>query len=193
MAAQRPAGFRITYNAPVVLTFTFVALTVQVISSTVWPGFADVFFSVRPGMAWGSPLTWFRLVSHVVGHGGWAHLFGNFTMILLLGPILEERHGSRRLLEMLLVTALATGLLNVLLFNTGLMGASGVVFMFIILSSLSNFRDGEIPLTFILVAVLFLGSEVLSAFKADNVSQFAHVAGGLCGAALGFSRDGKGR
>jgi membrane associated rhomboid family serine protease len=66
------------------------------------------------------------------------------------------------------------------------MGASGIVFMFIILSSLTNFRSGDIPLTFILVILLFLTREILEAFGNDNISQFAHVLGGITGSVFGF-------
>jgi len=61
------------------------------------------------------------------------------------------------------------------------------VFMMIVLSSLSGMRDGGIPLTLVLVMVLYLGGEVVAAVtQADNVSQLTHIVGGLCGAVLGF-------
>jgi len=87
---------------------------------------------------------------------------------------------------MMFITSLITGVLNVLLFPTALLGASGIVFMFIILSSITNLQKGEIPLTFILISVLFLGKEVLSAFGEDNVSQFAHIIGGVFGGVFGL-------
>ncbi len=126
------------------------------------------------------------LFSHVVGHSSWKHLLGNFTLILLLGPLLEERHGSGALLFMILCTALVTSLLNLFIFKTYVLGASGIVFMFILLASTANVRVGEIPLTFIAVAVLYLGGELVAAFKNDQVSQMAHLIGGLAGAAFGF-------
>jgi membrane associated rhomboid family serine protease len=127
-----------------------------------------------------------RLVSHIAGHQNWAHFMGNFTFILLLGPMLEEKYGSGRLLAMILFTGFITGVLNILFFSTGLMGASGIVFMFIILSSFANIRSGDIPLTFILVVSLFLIKEVLDILKQDNVSQFAHILGGVAGSFFGF-------
>jgi membrane associated rhomboid family serine protease len=98
----------------------------------------------------------------------------------------EEKYGSKRLLIMILLTALVTGILNILFFNTGLLGASGIVFMLILLSSFTNVRNGEIPITFILVAFLFLGKEVLESIQNDNISQFAHIIGGICGSIFGF-------
>ena len=76
--------------------------------------------------------------------------------------------------------------LNNLLFNTGLLGASGVVFMLILLSSFTNVKSGNIPLTFILIIFLFMGKEVYTAFSQDNISQFAHILGGICGGVFGF-------
>jgi uncharacterized membrane protein YgaE (UPF0421/DUF939 family) len=87
---------------------------------------------------------------------------------------------------MILVTALITGLLNILFFSTALMGASGVVFMMILLASFTNFTAGEIPLTFVLVLVLYLGQEVVKSFASNNISEFAHIVGGFIGSLFGF-------
>jgi membrane associated rhomboid family serine protease len=122
----------------------------------------------------------------VLGHESWRHLLSNLMVVLLIGPLLEEKYGSRKLLAMVCVTAGVTGVLNVVLFNTGLLGASGVAFMLIVLGSMVNLRRGEVPLTFVLVAGLFIGGEIAAAVREDNVSQFAHIVGGLCGAAFGF-------
>lgn len=57
--------------------------------------------------------------------------------------------------EVIGITAIATGLVNYIFFwNVGLCGASGVAFAFIILASFTGFKEEEIPLTFILVAVI---------------------------------------
>jgi hypothetical protein len=66
------------------------------------------------------------------------------------------------------------------------MGASGVVFMLILLVSFTNVRGGEIPITFILVALLFIGKELLSGLEANNISETAHIIGGVCGSIFGF-------
>ena len=177
---------KITYNAPVILTYTLIAVAVTLIDTFYFGNFAETLFSVVPGMDMTNPISYFRLASHAIGHAGWEHLIGNFTFILLLGPMLEEKYGSKLLLGMMLVTAVVTGVLNISLFPTGLLGASGIVFMLIILSSLTNFKSGHIPLTFILIALLFLGKEVFNALQTDQISQFAHIIGGICGSVLGF-------
>ncbi len=182
---------RIDYNSPVILTYTLMAVVVMAISSITGGLTTAGFFTVQPGMSMISPITYFRLVSHIVGHANWGHLAGNFSLILLIGPLLEEKYGSALMLFMILVTAFVTGVLNVVFFNTGLYGASGIVFMLILLSSLSRVKSGHIPLTFILVVVLFLGKEIMDSLRPDGVSQFAHIAGGICGSVFGFLKREK--
>jgi membrane associated rhomboid family serine protease len=181
---------RIKYNAPTVLTYTFISAIVLVLSQTVLRGLTENWFMVpgKGGFSPGSFRNWFAIVAHIAGHANWTHLLSNFSFILLLGPILEENYGSLSLFVMILITALVTGALNVLLFRTALMGASGVVFMMILLASFTNFNRGEIPLTFILVLVLYLGKELVNAFNSNNISEFAHIAGGFCGSLFGFFR-----
>ena len=140
-----------------------------------------------------NPLTYVRFFTHVLGHAGWSHYIGNMMYILLLGPMLEEKYGAPKILEVILTTALVTALLNYFLFlGIALCGASGVVFAFILLTSFTGFNEGEIPLTVILVAVIFIGQQVYEGvFLQDNVSNLSHIAGGLVGAVTGYNLNMK--
>lgn len=175
----------IKYNSPVVLTFALICSTVF-FADKFMAGALMNFFSVGNTIYWDSPSSILSLLSHIFGHGSLDHLLGNMTFILLLGPIIEEKYGSRFTAIMILATGVITGLLNIAFFDTGLLGASGIVFMLILLVSFTNVRRGEIPLTFILVALLFVGKEVIYSMKPDHVSQFAHIIGGACGSLFGF-------
>ena len=185
---------RLKYNAPVVLTFTLICAFILLLEDLLGgERYVMNFFTVYPHFDFTNIVSYFRLFSHAMGHGDWIHYTGNFTFILLLGPILEEKYGSKELLIMMFITAFIPGLLNVLFLDTALLGASGIVYMFIILSSVVNVRSGEIPMTFILVVAVFLGKEFLSAtqeavnLKAQtNVSYFGHIVGGICGSAFAF-------
>ena len=57
----------------------------------------------------------------------------------------------------------------------------------ILLSSFTNIKSGEIPITFILVVALYLVRELVNAFSPDQISQLAHIAGGACGGLFGFA------
>jgi membrane associated rhomboid family serine protease len=177
------AKLRITYNAPVVLTFTIAAVAAFVLTSISGDA-TKAWFVAWPRL--GDTRAYVGLFSHILGHASWEHLLGNFMLILLLGPILEERHGSLGLLVMILVTALVTGLATLAFSSAPVMGASGVVFMMILLASMANVRGGEIPLTFIAVATIYLGGEIVKSFHADGISHMAHLVGGSVGAAFGF-------
>lgn len=181
------AKLRITYNSPVVLTFTLAAVVVFCLTRLITP--LQAWFTANPHLD--SIQSYVALFSHILGHASWEHLLGNFMLILLIGPILEERHGSGPLLIMILLTALITGVANAALSSAGLMGASGIVFMMILLASMANVRGGEIPLTFIAIAILYLGGEVVRSFHNDNISQLAHLVGGAAGGAFGFFIAGK--
>jgi membrane associated rhomboid family serine protease len=176
------AKLRITYNAPVVLTFAIAAVGVFLLTNA-FEGIR-LWFVAWPEMH--DTRAYVGLVSHILGHGNWQHLISNFMLILLLGPILEERHGSAQLGIMIVLTAVITGLANLVFSDGALLGASGVVFMMILLASMANVRGGEIPLTFIAVAVIYMGGEIVRSFREDNISQMAHLVGGLAGAAFGF-------
>ena len=174
------AKFRLTYNAPVVLTFTLAAVAAYLLPDSVHDWFA-----AYPSFKYGAH-AYLGLFTHILGHANWEHLLGNFMLILLLGPILEERHGSLSLLVMILVTALVTGFANMAFSGSNLLGASGIVFMMILLASMANVRGGEIPLTFIAVAVIYMGGEVVHSFRNDGISHMAHLVGGSVGALFGF-------
>ena len=179
---------RIKYNAPTVLTYAFLCALVVLFSGRLIPRLAEDWFMVS-GRGTFSPASlrdWITIITHAAGHASWGHLAANFSIILLIGPMLEENYGSIPLLVMILITSAVTGLLNVVFFITSLMGASGVAFMMILLASFTNFSRGEIPITFILVLVFFIGEQLVKSFNSDNISYFAHIAGGFCGSLFGF-------
>jgi len=180
---------RVQYNAPVILTFAIICFVVLLLGQWLEPGTYQRFFSVFRG-SWADPLTYWRMFSHVLGHANYAHYIGNFMLILLVGPLLEERYGGKWLIIMMLVTAFVTGVLHMMVAgNVAKLGASGIVFMLILLSSFTNLQRGRVPLTLILVLVIFIGNELVSAFGADadsNIAYMSHIVGGLCGAAFGF-------
>ncbi len=179
--------FRLSFNSPVVLGFTVVCFGALILSMMTGGKANHLFFSVYRSSLM-SPLTYIRFVGHVFGHAGWEHFLGNIMLILVVGPLLEEKYGSANLLFVVLATALVTGIANFALFpRVQLLGASGVVFALILLSSFTSMKEGEIPLTFILVAALYIGQQIYQGiFVNDNVSNLTHILGGVVGAGLGY-------
>lgn len=181
---------RLSYNAPVVLTFTLLAAAVLVANTLVGGWLIPFFFSTGTLLTPLAPLTgFFAIFTHILGHANWQHFVGNFMPILLVGPLLEEKYGSSRLFTMIMMTAAATGIINALFFGMAIMGASGIVFMMLILASFASVRKvqkGEIPVTFVLAAVLYIGSEILQSGQDDHIAHMAHIFGGACGGLFGM-------
>ena len=184
----RPGSrLRISLNAPVTLAFVGVCLAAQLLNALTGGASNRLVFSVYRSSP-GNPLTYVRSFCHVFGHADWSHLMGNMIYILLLGPMLEEKYGAKKLILVIAVTALVTGVFSQLLFpRVMLLGASGVVFAFILMSSVTVREDHTIPLTFILVALFYLGQQAVQGlFTRDSVSQSTHLIGGAVGTAAGF-------
>ena len=184
---HRPT-MKISYNAPVALTFALISL-LALVANHFTNGWVNAnLCSVYRCSLLADPLGFFRFFGHVLGHSGYAHYIGNMVLILVLGPNLEDRFGSWNVLWAILFTALVSGLVQFIFFpGTALLGASGIVFMMILLSSFGGVKNGTIPTTLILVAIFYLGGELWDAiFVRDNISQLTHIIGGLCGTVLGF-------
>ncbi len=181
-------NFRITMNAPVTVGFAGLCFMVLILNFiTAGKSNQLLFMTYRSSLT--NPLTYVRFFTHVLGHSSWQHFIGNMGYILLLGPMLEEKYGSKNMIMVIAIAALATGIVNYIFFkNTALCGASGVVFSFILLTSFTSFRAGEIPVTVILVAVIFIGQQVLEGlFVQNNVSNLSHIIGGIVGAVIGYN------
>ena len=178
---------RLSFNAPATLAFAALCVVARLLDTLTGGRANAVIFSVyRASLS--DPLTWVRCVTHVLGHASWDHLLGNIMYILLLGPMIEEQYGPAKVALVIVAAAAVTGIINMAFFpHIALLGASGVAFAFILLASLTVRENGTVPVTFVLVALLYLGQQVYQGvFVKDNVSQMAHIAGGAVGSVLGF-------
>ena len=175
---------RITVNAPFSIIFSIVAIAAYFLFQA--DGTIPRMLMLHGDFQFSNWEWYVSLVGYTMGHANLEHLIGNISIILLIGPFVEKRWGTRRLLIMVSITGLVTALVHIFFWDHVLIGASGIVFMLIVLSSLVDLRAKEIPLTFILIVLLFLGQEVMRSFGEDQVSQFAHISGGVLGAIFGF-------
>lgn len=184
---MKKRSITILYNSPVILTFALLSLLALALGKLTGGWTTQNLFCV-----YRSPLTdlltYPRFFLHVLGNPDFAACCTNIVIMLAVGPMAEERFGSKRLLLAIAVTALVTGLVLWFFFpNAALMGASGVVFMLIVLASFAGVRGGTIPLTLILVLALYLGGEIVQAVTGEaGLQQLTHIAGGVVGVIFGF-------
>lgn len=176
----------LNYNSILILSYFFISLLAYLLNLITVGKTNDILFSTYRSSIF-NPLTYIRLFTHAIGHENWRHFSSNFLYILLIGPMLEEKYGTINLLIMILVTAGITGILNSLLGRKRLLGASGIVFMMIVLSSFVNIEAGKIPITLILIFLFYIINEIIEGlFKNDKVSHLGHLIGAVCGFIFGF-------
>ena len=176
----------IQYNAPATLTFAIISFAVLLLGVlTGGTSTMKLFCVYRSSLR--EVLTYPRFFTHVLGHSSFSHYSGNIMLMLVLGPTLEERYGSRTIFVTMVITAFISGLVQWLFFpNTALLGASGIVFMMILMASLGGSRGKGLPLTLILVFIIYVGGEIYAGITArDNISHLTHIIGGICGAVMG--------
>lgn len=173
---------KIRYDSPVILSFAIISAIISILS---------LFMPINQFLAF--PGKFYNLISFLqvftagFSHANFNHLLGNMSLFLLLGPLLEEKYGSKKIFLMIFETLLLTAVINSIFIKQPVLGASGIVFMMIALAGIGkNSKNNEINLSFILIALLFSGSEIVGIFKNDGISHFSHLMGGVCGAILGY-------
>ena len=180
-------NIKFDYNSVVIISYLFLSLLAWFLNIITKGKTNEYFFSsYRSSLL--SPLTYIRLITHGIGHANWDHLVHNFLYILLVGPMIEEKYGSINLLIMLLITSLVIGVYNSLFTKYSICGASGNVYMLIVLSSFANISEGKIPITVLLILIFYVISELKDKItkKRDNTYHDGHLLGALCGILFGI-------
>lgn len=175
------------YNSVVILTYLFISLGAWFLNTITRGGTNKLLFS-NYRSSWLNPLTYVRLFTHSIGHKDWDHFVSNFLYILLIGPMIEEKYGSINLVIMFLITSLVIALYNIIFDNNIILGASGNVYMLIVLSSFSNISEGKIPLTVIMICIFYVIGEIKSSLLERNSKTYhdGHLIGALCGLLFGI-------
>ena len=181
------SNIQFDYNSKVILTYLFICIGAWFLN-IISRGKTNklLFENYRSSPL--NPLTYVRLFTHCIGHKDWEHLVGNFLYILLVGPMIEEKYGSINLIIMFAITSLAISLFNILFTDYAVLGASGNVYMLIVLSSFANISEGKIPLTVILICIFYCLGEAkrLLLEKKSKIYHDGHLIGAFCGILFGF-------
>lgn len=192
---------KLTFNFPVTVTFVIVATVLFLFDIFVFKG--KIYSSIltcqgskQAAIAFDfkSATDWTSLLLFVFGNSKWELFFTNQIIILLLGQILEERYGSVMLALMMFISILVSGVLTACISTVPLSGAGCVIFMMAVLVSLTELTKKRIPLSCVLVFVLFLSFEIyknINGVSGSNILQktcgvIIEMIGGICGSIFGF-------
>ena len=175
------------YNSPVIITYLCLSLIACFLNFISKGKTNKLLFTSYPSSIW-NPLTYIRLFTHAIGHKDLDHLIHNFLFILLIGPMIEEKYGSIPLIMMLLITSFVIALFNLIFNRFTITGASGNVYMLIVLSSFSNIKKKKIPLTLILILIFYVFSEIKKSLLEGNRTIYhdGHLIGAIMGVLFGF-------
>lgn len=181
----------IIIDSPLILSICLFCLLIQLTSLLFGYYLINNYFSI-PSLSnfyIYSPICYFRMISHVFGHTSWEHLNSNITHLLLVGPNCEREYGIYKITLIVFFTALSSSIVHILFGpnNTIQLGASGIVFMFILLNSLIETKTTRIPMTFICQVGIWCYREIIGHFlNSDGVSHLAHITGAVVGIISGY-------
>jgi len=180
---------KLTVNAPVTLGFALICIVVHILTLNGQAMTITRMLAVHDRWDGLSLAQYTSFWTHCLVHNDYQHLKGNMTMLLLVGPSVEHNFKSRKVLWIMCIVSLVSALVHIVVgkSNTHQLGASGIVFSFILLNSLSSAKKGEIPVAFVITMILYMGDEMVKfVWPTDNISHHAHLTGGAVGAAAGF-------
>jgi len=177
-------------------TIYLIAASVAVfIAETFAPAQMMALFAFTPASALYMPWT---LLTSVFMHGGVAHLFFNMFALLMFGPLLEQKLGSKRFLA-LYIAAGVVGNIGYLIYAYTMgspivpgIGASGAIYgalgaLAVLEPNLTVFAyPFFIPLPLWMAAIGWIFFEFAFLGSADLVGRAAHLGGIFLGLAYAF-------
>jgi rhomboid protease GluP len=133
---------------------------------------------------------WWRPLTSMFLHGGWAHVLLNSWALYQLGSLFEILLGSRSLLSVFLVTGLAGSFASLWWSNHPSVGASGAIFglMGALIAFLFRRRRMLTPAAKSLLGqlVLWAGINVYLGLSMPQIDNAAHFGGCAAGLLLGL-------
>ena len=132
------------------------------------------------------------MLTHMITHRRFADVRENLTALLLVGPSVERSLGSLHLLWLMLVVALGSATAHMLVVGhdgPALQGASAIVLACILMHSMESANKGQIPVSFFLTAILFLGDDIyhLVYKQRDLRTPLVLWTGAVVGAVMGWT------
>lgn len=178
---------RIKYNAPVSLTLIILCSIVLALDHYVYNFLISNWFTADGNVTfnYSDPVSYIKFISHILGHSDLGHFRGNAIYLILLGPILEEKYNSKTLLALIITTAVISASINAFFIGTYMLGASGIVYLFIVLISFTNIERGEFPLSVVIVLGFYIYEEV-SRVDSGEISILTHIVGAIIGLLYGL-------
>lgn len=134
-----------------------------------------------------------RFLTSMFLHGSISHLLANMFALALFGTLLEGVIGSRRFLEVFLLSGIVANIIAVNFYPLSL-GASGAIYgilgALVVLRPMMMIWLYGIPMPLFVAGVIWVVGDTIGLFIPSNVGHIAHLSGIIVGLAFGlFLRD----
>ena len=113
---------RVTVNAPFSILFSIAAIALYFLFQA--DGTIPRMLILQGEFDFSNWQWYISLIGYTMAHGSIEHLIGNISIILLVGPFVEKRWGTKRTAIMAGLTALLTALVHIIFWDHRLIGAS---------------------------------------------------------------------
>ncbi len=179
--------FKIKYDSQVVLTYVLLCFGATFLCLN-YDGMLNTYFQTYRADLW-QPVTYLRFFTYIFGHDSWDMVFENALYLLLLGPMLEDKYGSKTMIVLIVVAAFVTSLLNFIFFpGAVLYGSNGIVLAFIILTAIGGLISGSFPISLVVIAIVFFRQEILqNVIRVSNMANIAPIVGSIAAVAVVFA------
>lgn len=173
------------YYAYAILALTVLVFLVQMLAGGLFTDSFVLSKSVLLTKPW-------TLVTSMFLHANVMHLFLNMLMLFFFGPVLERRIGSGNFLAVYLGSGILAGLVQVIVFPSTVLGASGALFG--VMGALTVLAPDMtvilyiVPLKLVYVTILFAILDLFPVLSgtSDGIAHIAHLTGLVVGLAAGY-------
>ena len=187
---KNKAGFSVSFDSPVglvlVILLVVMAIIERLVPSIDWLFVCPCKAGNSAAFDYRNVADYFRILLYPFGFSSWNQLTANLVFILLLFPKIESVFGKLFSSMLVLITVAFAGVICVCFSNSVIYGTSGIVCMLLILAIFISADKRQIPLSYILLAVIYFAREIVSIIDTNTIEVFCHFSGSLAGSLVGI-------
>ena len=187
---KNKAGFSVSFDSPVglvlVILLVVMAIIERLVPSIDWLFVCPCKAGNSAAFDYRNVADYFRILLYPFGFSSWNQLTANLVFILLLFPKIESVFGKLFSSMLVLITVAFAGVICVCFSNSVIYGTSGIVCMLLILAIFISADKRQIPVSYILLAVIYFAREIVSIIDTNTIEVFCHFAGSLAGSLVGI-------
>ena len=87
-------NIKFDYNSKIIITYLLICIGAWILNTLTRGKTNKLLFESYRSSPF-NPMTYVRMFTHSIGHRDWDHMVSNFLIILLIGPMIEEKYGSK--------------------------------------------------------------------------------------------------